>query len=841
MKSRTLFFLPFLFLFSHCQTQQPAVEIVPGVSLEIAQDRKDRLEGVRYQLHFAIPEDKDAPIEAELEVSFRLADAKRPLVLDFTPPTEYLHAMEVNGASVVPDHQEEHIVLKEADLVEDYNTVKIKFRAGDGSLNRQEEFLYTLLVPDRASTVFPCFDQPDLKAHFDLTLEVPSGWEALGNGFTKEVTETPEGNAFYRFATSDRIPTYLFTFVAGKFQRIERTIEGRTMEMFHREPDSAKVAANVDALFEEHALSLNWLEAYTGIEFPYQKFGFALIPSFQYGGMEHPGAIHYRARTLFLDESATVNNRLSRTRLIAHETAHMWFGNLVTMEWFNDVWLKEVFANFMAGKIAREIYPEVDHDLNFVMAHHPASYSVDRTWGANPVRQQLDNLKLAGTMYGAIIYNKAPIVIRQLENMMGEELFQQGVQEYLESYSHDNADWSDLVAILDKYAPELDLKTWSQVWINEPGRPLHTLAEGKLTQEDPLGADRVWPQVFDVGIGDQPYTYSLATATDDWAGPDKGWNSTGLGYGVFPVAPGMLTELPQLPNPLQRGALLINLYENMVEGRSVKPEAFLAMLTQMAATENNPQVLSRAMSYLATTYWTLLSPEKRSTEFFPIEDALWQALQSQPTQDLKKPVYTALLSVAQSGKACDQLRSLWEGEDLVPGLTLSTSDKSSLALNLMIKQPGWYDELERLQADRITNPDRKKRFEFVALAAHPDKVVRDSLFATFETAENRAIEPWVLGVLNLLHHPFRQESSFWYLERSLLWLEDIQSTGDIFFPKRWLDANFGSYSAMEVVGMVEGFLAERPDYSPNLKAKILQAYDGARRAAVILEGESARP
>ncbi len=238
--------------------------------------------------------------------------------------------------------------------------------------------------------------------------------------------------AKFRFQTSDLISSYLFSFVAGKFETVEREIDGRSMVMLHRETDDEKVARNVDAIFELHAAALDWLEDYTGIDYPYQKFGFALIPAFQYGGMEHVGAIQYRADGLFLDESPSDSRLLGRAGLISHETAHMWFGNLVTMEWFNDVWTKEVFANFMAAKIVNPGFPDINHDLNFLVRHYPSAYSVDRTSGANPIRQFLPNLNEAGQMYGAIIYNKAPIMMRQLELMIGEELFREGMREYLE-------------------------------------------------------------------------------------------------------------------------------------------------------------------------------------------------------------------------------------------------------------------------------------------------------------------------------------------------------------------------------------------------------------------------
>src|SRR5688500_13107584 len=152
-----------------------------------------------------------------------------------------------------------------------------------------------------------------------------------------------------------------------------------------------------------------------------------MIPSFHVSGMEHPGAILYNQERQLLDESATQNQLLDRASTIAHETAHMWFGDLVTMQWFNDVWMKEVFANFMAAKIVNPSFPEVNHELRFLLAHYPAAYEVDRTPGANAIRQPLDNLNEAGSLYGAIIYQKAPIIMRHLEAIMGEELFREGL------------------------------------------------------------------------------------------------------------------------------------------------------------------------------------------------------------------------------------------------------------------------------------------------------------------------------------------------------------------------------------------------------------------------------
>ena len=225
------------------------------------------------------------------------------------------------------------------------------------------------------------------------------------------------------------------------------------------------------------------------------------------------------------------------------------------MPWFDDVWTKEVFANFMAAKIVHPSFPEVNHDLRFFLAHHDTAYSVDRTVGANPIRQPLENLKEAGSLYGPIIYQKAPIVMRQLELLVGETPLRDGLREYLETFRYGNAAWPDLIAILDGRS-EVDLAAWSRVWVEEPGRPLVTtqvLDDGTgrmqrlvVSQEDPYGRGRIWPQQLELLVAYDdadsavrvPVRLAGSTAfVDDLTGrPRPSFvlpNATGVKYGRF--------------------------------------------------------------------------------------------------------------------------------------------------------------------------------------------------------------------------------------------------------------------------------------------------------------------
>ena len=400
-------------------TMQPPQGPGPGIPLTLAEERAARVSDLRYDLHFSVPADQ-GPVTGRVRIGFALKDASRPLSLDFAAPTRPA-SVRANSADVTESATTDHVVVPANQLREGRNEITVEFVAGDAALNRNPEFLYTLFVPARAHLTFPCFDQPDLKARWSLHLELPASWEAVANGAETSRTEA-DGRALLSFAETEPLSTYLFAFAAGRFSVETAERSGRTFRMLHRETDAAKVARNREAVFDLHASALAWLEQYTGIPYPWGKFDFVLIPSFQFGGMEHAGAIFYNAASLLLDPSATQNQKLGRASLIAHETAHMWFGDLVTMRWFNDVWMKEVFANFMAAKIVNPTFPEINHDLRFLLAHYPAAYDVDRTPGTNAIRQRLDNLNEAGSLYGAIIYQKAPIVMRQLETILGEDV-----------------------------------------------------------------------------------------------------------------------------------------------------------------------------------------------------------------------------------------------------------------------------------------------------------------------------------------------------------------------------------------------------------------------------------
>ncbi len=836
------------------QQTHNAIPVMPGVSLELAKYRKSIISNIQYTLNFDIPSEKSKPIEATESISFNLSANNQPLQLDFKQSAGHVKSIEINGKNSTVNLKEEHLLLNKLELHAGINQIKLQFTAGDQSLNRNNDYLYALFVPDRARTVFPCFDQPDLKANFLLTLQVPQDWKVLANAVKKD-SIVKNQRTTYHFANSDKLPTYLFSFTAGKYSVVKEALEKRTAEFLYRETDSAKIKLSVDSVFIAHKNAIDFLENWTDIKFPFQKVGFVAIPDFQFGGMEHPGEVQYKASGLFLDEGATKDQFIARSNVISHETAHMWFGDMVTMEWFNDVWMKEVFANFMADKVTEKMMGSETFNLKFLIDHYPAAYGVDRTQGANPIRQQLDNLQDAGSLYGNIIYHKAPIMMRQLELLMGKENFQKGIREYLKKYTYSNATWNDLIAILSKYS-KANLYDWNKVWVNQPGRPIfeeqvtysgNKISNLTLVQHPEAGAKRIWPQAFQVTLVYADHQKKIPVNMDQekvvlkeasgLAKPDFIlFNADGMGYGLFPTDKNLMNGLYNLENPLQRASAYITAYENMLSGRYFKPDELLMQFEKGLLLEKSEMNLRLITGYIGTVYWEFLSPSIRQNTVNELEKNLLNALQQQTLANNKKILFKAYQDISLSAESKQNLYNIWQKQQPPTGVKLTEDDYTSLALSIALKSDTVTSVLKQQQA-RITNVDRKERLAFLMPALSLNVQERDAFFISLKNRQNRQKESSVVTALSYLNHPLRQSTSVKYLPESLELVEEIQKTGDVFFPQSWLGAVFGSYQSKEAYQAVKDFLEKHPNYNPKLKDKILQLTDNLYRAQKLLDNQ----
>ena len=818
-----------------CQKKQYPIE--KGVSQELARQRKATVSNIRYDLNFAIPALISERIIGSETITFDLNSANSDLQLDFKGDTTAKYAITANGRQLETILQNGHLVVDKSHLLSGKNELKLSYNCPDWSLNRNPEFLYTLFVPDRASTAFPCFDQPDLKAEFKLHLTVPAEWKAVANGPLEKEAVSGDTKSL-DFKPTQPLPTYLFAFSAGKFDTLSQTRDGKKVVLYHREK-AEDLKNNADSVFSLVFRSIKWCENYTQIPYPFDKYDLVAIPSFQYSGMEHPGAILYRASSLFLDAQPTQQQLLKRANLIAHETAHIWFGDLVTMPWFDEVWLKEVYANFIADKVVTPMFPAFNFDLQFLLAHYDAAYSVDRTSGANPIGQRLANMKDAGSLYGAIIYHKAPIVMRMLEQKTGEKELQRGLQQYLAQNKYGNAGWKDLISILSK-GENKGLIQWSDIWVNQAKRPrLKAKVAGKdlvIEQFDPSGKNRVWPQELDLiypaneQLVNSKIDLNAAktelknqfSATPDWIY----LNAKGKTYGFIELdslsSNYFLNHFSLLNDDLLRASVLTDLAENLYEGK-IKPQAFLKMLINELPQEPNSVIFERMLSNLEYCFVDKLTPDEKLSFQEKIEATLWSEYAKRKAQ--QTALINSIIRISASNESLAKLENCLNHPGSHKDITLSADQQTELAYQLALKQPTKAIEILDKQETRITNPDKKAQFRFVRQSLNPSKADRDKFFNSLLQEENREHEPWVEQAMAFLNHPIRQNEALEYIRPALDKLQEIQRTGDIFFPKNWLDALLKGHSSKKAADVVKQFLNEHSDYPENLKLKILQSVD----------------
>lgn len=785
-----------------------------GVAYELAQSRKASISDVEYELFFSIPASKVEPVCGKETISFNI-DRRSEVILDF-----------LDDGTLSAD---EHIVIPRSKIKKGRNSFEFSFTSPDQSLNRRDEFLYTLLVPDRARTLFPCFDQPDMKASYKLTLEVPDSWTAVSNSAPESV-EISGGRKTVHFAPTEPLSTYLFSFVAGRFECDSIVRAGKSIHLYHRETDPARIAQS-GLILQLVCSSLDSLEAYTGIEYPFSKYDCVAIPDFQYGGMEHTGATLYRAERLFLGENPTTAELMNRASLIAHETAHMWFGDLVTMKWFNDVWTKEVFANWFAARLIRPLFPDTNYRLADMSDYYASAYAEDRTPGSNAVQRPLDNLKNAGLIYGNIIYDKAPVVMDMLVDRMGESAFRDGIRTYLKKFAYSNADWKDLIDVLSDYA-DFDVQEWSRVWIQEKGMPKFSMeVDGNVLtvrQSDPFAAGNIWQEPMDcLVIGEDGHKEevrldildSLAVREMPFEIEHVIPNYDGRCYGCFLISDEDASYLEgiysSIADDCARMSVLMTLYENALRG-NIDRAAFMDWLSDSIDSEGESLILGSMLKYGAAIYWKSGCPERF------VQSLRAMASDNKLGTEARLLAFRSLYAVAKNGGICDELYDVWADAKGFCGLPLGENDYTSMAYQLMLRFPEKASEIRAVQTGRISNPDRRETFETVSRACDGSKEVRDEFFRYLLTTEGRSIESRASKALSLLNHPLRDAESEAYILPGLEIIEDVQREGDIFFPQQWCSALIGGHDDAMVTAKIKKFLAGRPDLNPLLVTKILQ-------------------
>jgi aminopeptidase N len=843
--------------------------VTRGISQSLARHRAATIRSVSYDLTLDIT-GLDSAV-GRVTVGFGRSDTS-DVILDFRG--RRLTRALANGR-VIPTvaARDGHIIVPARLLFPGTNQLAFEFVAdiapNGASIIRahdptdQSDYLYTLLVPSDANQLFPCFDQPDLKARVRLELTAPAAWSVIANG-SPESSDTNADRITTRFHVTRPISTYLIAFAAGPWHHATMTRHGRTINAYVRRSRASE--ADLDSLLLQNQRALEWMEGYFGRAFPFEKFDFVLAPAFPFGGMEHPGAVFYNEDRFIFRERPTLPQRLARFSTILHEVAHQWFGDLVTMRWFDDLWLKEGFATFMAAKALADIDPGANAWKTFYLGNKPPAYVVDQTAGTRPLWQELENLDQAKSNYGAIVYNKAPSVLKQLEYLVGHSAFRGGVRHFLRGHAYANATWRDLLAAIARSSGR-SLQGFGREFMLRSGMPVveqhMVLRDGQIGRlelvqrpaVDPLDSVApTWTERTEVLLAYRhrpPIRIPVelhgrvtdVTAARGRPAPDFVFaNARDYGYFLLLLDSASVRALEggafgRVDDSFLRAMLWGALWDQ-VRGYRMKPDQFVRLVIRELPRESDEQVVPVVLARLQRAVAAYLRPAERQVLQAEVERVLWEAgADSARSYGVRKAYIDAFIDLASSANGIARLDRLL-ASDSVAGEPLRDPTRWDIVTRLV--ELGAPQATARLgqQEQRDTSADGR-RLRFVAGAGEPRADTKRVYFTRY-FADSSLNEDWAtasLAPFNALEH---QRLTFPYLASALDSLSFIQSHRRIFFLETWLAAFLRGQTSDSALAVVRRYLDQHPGLATDLRRKVLQHMDELERT-VRINSETAPP
>ena len=468
----------------------------------------------------------------------------------------------------------------------------------------------TQFEPTDARRAFPCWDEPAKKATFEVTLVFSDEYQAVSNTPVVEEAVPGPGLKSVRFAETPIMSTYLLVFIVGNLTSIEERAAGGTTVGVWTTPgkeDQASFALDTSVKL------LSYFNEYFGIPYPLPKLDHIAIPDFAAGAMENWGAVTYRETALLVDpDNSSAGTRQRVAEVIAHEMAHMWFGDLVTMEWWDDLWLNESFASWMGNKAVDWLFPEWEMWTQFVNMDTNRALSLDGLKNSHPIEQAVKNPAEVSQLFDAISYSKGASVIRMLENFLGEESFRKGLNRYLSSHMYDNARTEDLWSALETESGR-PVTAIMDSWVKQMGYPVLQVESDRTGGQTTLSVTQE-RFVYDRFLGDgEPDSDS---DNEVWQVPVSA--SQGSEESAVTVMDGRQTQI-DVPgsgdgwvklNPLQTGFFRVNYSTEDWQRLVPAIESLELHATDRLGVQNDAYALSRAGLLPVTQFLSLAQAYK---------------------------------------------------------------------------------------------------------------------------------------------------------------------------------------------------------------------------------------
>lgn len=763
--------LALLFLFISCpliaQTALPR-KSDDDLTFLMAQQRKTQVKMVEYHLHFEFSHGAaDFKGQARLELDLHRIDL--PLSLDLL--AKKIDSLKVNGKVLknfpqrlgsfdIPQKELSQKMSVEihytADFSHDAAGIQKVKDPEDGA-----EYIYTDFQPYNAHRLFPGFDQPDMKGIFHVSVLAPKEWRAISTELVAKEEDRGE-KKLTTFRPTPPLSTYLLFLGAGPY--VEWTDKLNDLPIYLYARKSLQKYVDHQEIMRITKEGLKFFNEYFGYPYPFSKYGHIFIPEFAWGGMENPGAITLNEKYIFRGPVPQTRHE-DRINLILHEMAHMWFGDLVTMEWWNDLWLNESFATYLAS-IAQA--RALKSDATWMDFFHTKTwgYWQDQLVTTHPIETDVPDVRTAKGNFDGITYAKGAAALKQLHFYVGEEAFKRGIQNYFKTYAWSNTRREHFINSI-ALAAKTDLSGWTSKWLQTAGvnrvRFDFTCEKGKLTSatlfQQPSSSGTLSPHRTKIALYEkddnelelektldefyltQENSLKLEKKYDcpDFVFP----NHEDYDYALFSLDERSLANtglaLTTIRDPLTR-LMLWNILHQMVRDQDLSPERFFELALMGLKSESNDlllgNLLGRKSSLRQVQYELYLSPSDRALLAPELEGIIWDRVtKASKGSSLQMTFFDFYLSVAQTLAAQEKLFDMLVKNSPPDGITLDQDRRWNLVINLARNNHAQAKTLieEELKKDNTTTG---KRQALVARAAIPVAAEKMNIWKQLMSGKN---------------------------------------------------------------------------------------------------------
>ncbi|MFI9104321.1 aminopeptidase N [Streptomyces fildesensis] len=728
-----------------------------------------------------------------------------------------------------------------------------------------ETYLYTQYEPADARRVFANFEQPDLKAPFTFSVTAPAHWTVLSNeAQAGPARDADPSSATWDFAPTKPISTYITAVVAGPYHVVRdhyaRTFDdGTVLDIPLGALCRASLAPHFDAddIFTVTKQGLDFFHDTFDYPYPFGKYDQAFVPEYNIGAMENPGCVTFREEFVFRGK-VTQAAYEGRANVILHEMAHMWFGDLVTMQWWDDLWLKESFADFMGAYSQAEATRFKDSWITFANRRKAWAYRADQLPSTHPVTADIHDLQDAKLNFDGITYAKGASVLKQLVAYVGADAFLEAARRYFKRHAYGNTTLADLLAVLEETSGR-DMAQWSRAWLQTAGVNSLTPeavydAEDRITRlsvlqtaaasHPELRPHRVAVGLYRRAAGGGLERYARAetdvtgsrTVVTELAGAERPdlilVNDEDLTYCKIRFDPDSLDTLRKhlgdLSDPMAR-ALAWSAVWNMTRDALMPARDYLGLVLRFAGQESDIGVLQSLHQQAQTALHQYASPAWRAEGATALADgALTELRQAEPGSGHQLAWARFFASVAASAADLQLLSGLLEGSAKIDGLEVDQELRWSFLEPLAAA--GEVDEA--VIAAELARDDTAsgRRHQVRCLAARPSAAVKAQVWASVvesDSLSNALVEASIAG----FDQPGQEELLAPYADRYFDVIERIWSQRSIEIGMAIVRGLFPRYRiAQETVDAAGGWLDAHADAAPALRRLVLEATDDLSRA-----------